>query len=275
MQILFPSVFGSPDPDFHAEIEAAKLVGFNVAYYEHDELVKGRGLTVKGLRQGSTMLRGWMMQPETYDQFYNELKKSDIVLINDPKMYSTMHLFPNAYKFLPSALHTLFYEGIEPNIQEVLETFTAWNKVFIKDYVKSVPEHNCIEQWCTVEQAKEVCDKFLAARGKLFTKGFVFKPWVEIDEEEDKRIEYRLFYYQGRLLSATPIHGAFKNVVHELPHEIVHNEANKLPSNFYTVDIMRSNKVWRVMECGDGGVSGLTVDQFPLSFYAELKNRTK
>jgi len=273
MQILFPSVFGSPDPDFQPEIEAAKLVGFNVAFYDHDELVKGRGLKVKGLRSGDVILRGWMMQPETYAFMYGELKKSEINLLTDPKMYETMHLFPNAYKLLPSSLQTLHYEGREPNLEEVLETFTAWDKVFIKDYVKSVPEYNCIEKWSTLEQAKEVCDKFLESRGNLFTKGFVFKPWVEIDKEEDKKLEYRCFYFNGKLLSVSPIHGDFVNFTPELPHQILHVEAVKMPSIFYTIDIARSDGKWFVMECGDGGVSGLTMHQLPIAFYAELKNR--
>lgn len=272
-QILFPSVFGEPDPHLLSEIQAAKLAGWHVAYYDHDLLAKSQGLHHKGLRVGKAILRGWMLQPETYKFLFEELQKLGVELINDPKMYETTHLFPNAYKHLPSSTLTKFSEGREPDLSVVLEEMLPWNDVFVKDYVKSVPECNRIKKWSTLEEAQQVCKQFLEARGKLFTKGFVFKSWRDIDETEGKKLEFRCFYYYNKLVSVTPIHGVFDSTP-ELPHNIIYGEGTKLPSNFYTVDIARSNGSWFVMECGDGGVSGLTIDMLPITFYAELKNRT-
>ena len=56
----------------------------------------------------------------------------------------------------------------------------------------------------------------------------------------------------------------------EVPRELI-EKYNDLPSNYYTVDYAElEDNTWKVIEAGDGSVSGLSEGQSPEHYYRAL-----
>ena len=56
---------------------------------------EAQGMPTKGLHRA--VYRGWMMKPEQYERFYEELRRNGIELVTTPREYALMHVFPNVY----------------------------------------------------------------------------------------------------------------------------------------------------------------------------------
>ena len=54
-------------------------------------------LSVKPQEMTDAVYRGWMMKPEQYEDFYQQLLTNNIRLVTSPVMYSALHIFPNIY----------------------------------------------------------------------------------------------------------------------------------------------------------------------------------
>lgn len=107
MIILFPSEPFSPkevDSSFKAEYEAAKLVGFEVFLFDHDEMSKtGHLKTNLPYSHGwnePVILRSWMLKSEYYACLQVNLIEKNYTLINDVQEYWNCHYFTNAFPII-------------------------------------------------------------------------------------------------------------------------------------------------------------------------------
>ena len=88
------------DEDMQQEYDAVLETGlFQVILFSYDDWFNHGILKLSENPQSeiNAVYCGWMMQPEQYRPFYNELQKKNICLATDPEMYSLMHVFPNIY----------------------------------------------------------------------------------------------------------------------------------------------------------------------------------
>ena len=99
MIILFPSEPFSPkevDSSLKSEYEAAKLVGFNVYLFDHDEFVSTGKLKhnlpeLKSILSEKVILRSWMLKEEQYQMLWSKLYIGGYRLINNYTQYLNCH----------------------------------------------------------------------------------------------------------------------------------------------------------------------------------------
>lgn len=106
------------DEDYVEEYQAAGLFS-RCALFSYEDMEKGKltlyGNTINGL----TIYRGWIMKPEMYREFYKELEKREIYLINTPDEYERYHLLPGWYgDFKDDTVESTWTNG--SSIEEVL-----------------------------------------------------------------------------------------------------------------------------------------------------------
>ena len=104
--ILFPSSYfnvSKVDEDLQAEYDAVKATGlFDVILFGYDKWFEEDQLVIKDIPQEerTAVYKGYMMNPEKYERFYQHLLENNIRLITTPKEYELMHIFPNVYELL-------------------------------------------------------------------------------------------------------------------------------------------------------------------------------
>jgi len=127
-----------PDEDYEAEYIAAQDNGNSVALFSYEDLEQGK-LSLYGDKiEGLTIYRGWMMKPEMYRTFYEQCKKNDIILINDPTRYEECHLLPNWYdKVFPNTARSVWTEG--DDVAKAIALLGEFGTdAIVKDFVKIV-----------------------------------------------------------------------------------------------------------------------------------------
>ncbi|MBQ9632830.1 MAG: site-specific integrase, partial [Lachnospiraceae bacterium] len=140
--ILFPSSYFSekrPDEDLQAEFDAVQNTGlFETRLFSYDKWShEGRlSITCGDRTPACAIYRGWMMKPEQYAAFYQQLRGKGITLITTPEEYARFHLFPNIYPALgtDTAPMLVFPDG-RVDLDAVKAAFPRF---MVKDYVKSV-----------------------------------------------------------------------------------------------------------------------------------------
>lgn len=287
--ILFPSQPFSPseiDSDFAGEYEAARLIGFRTAFYEHEALEAGH--PAQALRhvpasetRSTSILRGWMVPGEIYANLYAALDTKGYRPATTPEGYAEAHYLPLAYTHTKGhAPRSAWIEGDDVDAAWRLYDEFKGADAIIKDWVKSAKSRwkdGCyLPAHTTEERFREVYRVFREERGKLFNRGVVLREFLPIVERGSSVMglpvieETRLFMWKGRILvppSATP------------PSPLDERErwetlARRFQSPFITVDVAHlTDGSWRVVEVGDGGVSGLPMGLDPERFYAALWNQ--
>lgn len=255
-----------PDEDYEIEYIAAQDNGNKVALFSYEDMEQGKlslyGDEIKGL----TIYRGWMMKPEMYRAFYEQCKKKDIILINDPTRYKECHLLPSWYdKVFPNTARSVWTEGgdIEKAIA-MLDDFDS--DVIVKDYVKS-RKHEWYEA-CFVSNnscGEKVIKTFVERQGENLVGGIVLREFLKLKKagyhnQSGMPIseEYRVVVALGKVVSVTAYwEGQTEDRIDKIG-EFALECTRKIRSNFYTVDVaVKTNGDLVVMEVGDGQVSGL------------------
>ena len=268
---IYPCEFGNinkVDVDYETEKMIADKNGIQNIMFNYDaymtmgEKLKISDTNISIEENTIAVYRGWMMKPEQYTKFYNDLLNLyNIKLINTPYEYESTHCFNIAYDRLQDYTPKIavFSEDEVKYIEwdEVKQYFKR--RFIIKDYVKSVKGFDFpayLDYTYTTEQLDELVSKFIELRGDLYTGGIILKEYVELDNNGGKTHEFRAFYYKGRLIN---LYHNSNN--HEDKKEEAIKFAQSIPrlnSNFYTVDfaLTKSGNII-VLECGDGQVSGI------------------
>lgn len=290
--ILFPShplnAFREVDPDFQEEYEAAKLAGFDTFFYDddtlrYDDARSALRKTVNNMFEPArpVILRGYMLDFGTYSKFYEELLTIGFKLVNGPWEYNKAHYWNDGYQhFRNQAVESHFWYGKDLTHEDAVARCKsgAW---YMKDYVKSAKEKGFIQNIQDKQEFMKVKADLLEARGKQFYDGICLKKVHEFKKDwQGKPFEIRLFYYRGKLITAHPTHGTAPNDTKPFKSDLLPAQmqgiASSFGSNFFSLDVgMLSDGSYIILECGDGGVSGLSPTQKPIWFYTSLMDRVK
>lgn len=276
--VLFPcGIFSIREVDscYQNEYDAVIQNGdFEIIFYDYEEFVREGTLRLsrKVEEKVQTVLRGWMFNDKQYRSFYNQLLERNIELVTNPEQYANMHLFPNIYEKLsedtPGIL--VYPEGKTVKLDEIKSKF---NRFMVKDFVKSEKGTDFPKYFDTSISDADFSDwinVFKDYRGKLFTGGICIKEYVDLRKYGENTNEWRVFFANGKPVSISRNSGQ-KNYEPEVPKELVDKYCN-LPSPFYTVDYAElADGSWKILETGDGQVSGLSDNQDANVFFRGLK----
>lgn len=275
--ILFPSSFFSRenvDEDMQKEYDSVIVTGlFDVAIFGYSQWFDENKLLLnkKFAKEQIAIYRGWMMSPEQYSNFYNLLLKKNIRLINNPNNYRLFHLFPNIYETLKedTAKMEIYPLHQQIDIEKLKKNF---QKFMVKDYVKSVKgtdfpkffDHN-VEQ----KEFDRCMEIFYNYRGDLLTGGICIKEFLDLKYYGKNTNEYRVFYMNNKVATVTR-NSNQENNTPQPPKYLIEKYKN-LDSPFYTIDYAElKDGSWKIIEAGDGGVSGLPDTQDYDLFFRKL-----
>ena len=291
MTILFPIhplKARLPDPDYESEFEAAKAVGFNCEVFNLENLREGDIASALRLCSAAQsdhepiVHRCWMMSDELYSNLYSALAAIGYLPVTSPDQYAEAHYLPNAYRLLEQRTpETRWMTGKNEEEAWMLYQHFADRDSIIKDWVKSAKhrwnEACLIPAHASRERFGEIFKAFVQARGNLFEKGVVLRRYhnlVRLEEDlkgQPVHEEYRMFFWRGKLLAATPsIRGDGPFGLLDDWQEI----ASRFSNPFITMDVAREESGnWLVIEVGDAGVSGLPYSIETNDFYRALFER--
>ncbi len=266
--ILFPSSFFSVtkvDEDLQKEYDAVLATGlFEVALFGYDKWFNEDKLVIRNVpeEERSAVYRGWMMKPEQYGRFYNLLLERNIRLVTGPEQYRLMHIFPNVYEYVKedTAKMELYPLHTQIDVEKLKRSF---DRFMVKDHVKSVkgtefPRY--FDQNITQEEFDRWMEVFYKYRGGLLTGGICIKEFLDLKHYGVQTNEYRVFYINHEIATVCRNSGQGNDTA-ELPKELIAKYRN-LDSPYYTVDFAElEDGTWRIVEAGDGEVSGLSDGQ--------------
>ena len=275
--ILFPSSYFSikkVDEDLQGEYDAVKKTGlFDVVLFGYDKWVNEGMLVLNETphEMRKAIMRGWMMKPELYEKLYNMLISNNIELVTSPTDYMQMHIFPNAYNLFGSdtASMNIYPLHEQINVEELKKQF---ERFMVKDFVKSVKGTEfpkCFDASITQEKFDEWMQVFYQYRGSLLTGGICIKEFLELKFYGNRPNEYRVFYSCNEIISVSRNSGQ-QEYTPEPNKELIEKYKN-LPSCYYTVDYAElADGTWKVIEAGDGSVSGLSEHQNAEQYFRAL-----
>lgn len=266
--ILFPSSYfniSKVDEDLQNEYEAVLATElFEVSLFGYDKWFNEDKLVVKDApnEEHLAVYRGWMMKPEQYERFYELLLEKNIRLVTKPEDYRLMHIFPNVYEYVKNDTAKMeLYPLLEQiNVERLKQSF---NRFMVKDYVKSVkgtefPRY--FNKNITQEEFDRWMEVFYKYRGDLLTGGICIKEFLDLKLYGEKTNEYRVFYINHKVATVCRNSGQ-GNYTPEPPKELI-EKYNNLASPYYTIDYAElEDGTWRIVEAGDGEVSGLSEGQ--------------
>ena len=277
MILLFPSDYfekNQVDSDLKEEYQAAVQTGlYEIILFDYEKFFHENQLVLsqKPHSSGIGIYRGWMMKPEQYAFFYQELLKQQIQLLNSPQQYRKLHLFPELYPVIQedTARILLYPLHQQLQIQEILKQF---DRFLIKDSVKSLKDPrfpNCFDKNTSQAALDEYMQNFYQFRGELLTGDICVKEYLKLKYYQNHTNEYRVFYAGGNLLSVCRNSGQPEDTA--IPPEWLLRKYQHLESSYYTVDFAElSDSSWKILECGDGGVSGLAQTEDFRNYYHQL-----
>ena len=275
--ILFPSSYFSArrvDEDLQAEYNAALETGlFEIVLFSYDKWFHEGTLELDQaiLEPCQAVYRGWMMKSEQYADFYRQLQQKGITLVTAPDEYEHFHIFPNIYPEIQSdtAKMLVFPDGSELKVEELKQQFPRF---MVKDYVKSVkgtsfPKY--FDTSITQQEFDEQMQKFYELRGNLYTGGICIKEYLPLKRYGNRTNEYRVFYINGEI--ATISRNSGQGIYTPLPPQELIEKYKELGSPYYTLDYAElKDGTWRILEAGDGQVSGLSDHQDYHAYFRTL-----
>ncbi|MER5883201.1 ATP-grasp domain-containing protein [Streptomyces sp. NPDC001941] len=268
---------GRPDPHFAGAARAAGELGAGVALVDHDALVAGRAdEAVARVERGTGPLwyRGWMLPAERYAQLARALAGRGRTLVTDAAQYRTAHELPGWYGTLAEATPASVWLPTEPGVVPPVERLAELaarlppGAVVVKDYVKS-RKHEWDEA-CFVPDAADharlsrVVGRFVELQEEFLAGGIVLRAFEDFTGEER-----RVWWVDGEPVLTTAHPDADATTAPDpggrpLPAPDLARVAplvRALGCPFVTTDMaLRTDGAWRVVEVGDGQVSGLPAD---------------
>lgn len=276
--IVFPSSYFNArkiDEDLQKEYESVSDSGlYKITIFGYDKWFNENRLvlTEKPDEEVSALYRGWIMQPEQYTDFYNRLRENNIKLITSPEEYAKLHIFPYIYpEIINDTAEIIVYpDGKEINLDRIKKKF---RRFMVKDFVKSVKGTEFPAFFDSRDINKEEFDRhmeiFYKYRGSLYTGGICIKEFLDLKRYEGKTNEYRIFVANNQIISVCR-NSLQPQYATEFPTDFIKKYTN-LGSPFYTVDCAElSDGTWKIIETGDGQVSGLSCEQNYNDFFKSL-----
>lgn len=275
--ILFPSSFFSikkVDEDLQGEYDAVKMTGlYDTIFFGYDKWMNEGVLVLNETPsvKRKAVMRGWMLKPEQYEKLYYALSEQNIELITSPADYRQMHIFPNVYNLFGKDTAAMEIYPLHEQI-DVGVLKKRFPRFMIKDFVKSVKGTEFPKYFdASVSQSEfdEWMKVFYKYRGDLLTGGICVKEFLDLKFYDNRPNEYRVFYANGEIVTISRNSGQH-GYTPEPPKELIEKYRN-LPSCYYTVDYAElADGSWKVMEAGDGSVSGLSENQNAEHYFRAL-----
>lgn len=275
--ILFPSSFfdgKKVDEDLQSEYEAVSNTGlWDTIFFNYDKWFnEGKLVLSEDIPERiNAVHRGWMMKAEQYQRFYAALLEAGVELVTKPAEYEYFHYFPNVYRSIEVDTPRIITvsAGEQYQLSDIQKSF---NRFMVKDYVKSVKGTDFPKFFTrdtTDEEFKNAMELFYKYRGELISGGLCFKEFVDLKTYGDKTNEYRVFYI-GNQVASISRNSLQPSYTPEPPLDMI-NKYKDLPSTFYTLDYAElDDGSWKILEAGDGSVSGPSDGQNLEAFYRAL-----
>ncbi|MEU0128420.1 MULTISPECIES: ATP-grasp domain-containing protein [unclassified Streptomyces] len=272
-----------PDGAFAQEAAAARQAGAPVVLVDHDALLAGDAEAAVGRvprGSGPYWYRGWMIPQGRYGELERALVARGCSLLTDAVAYRTAHELPGWYalftELTPASVWLPMTSG------NATRGHAPWSRLarplgsgpgIVKDFVKSRKhewhEACFVPELGDAERLTAVIDRFLALQGDFLAGGVVLRAF----ERFVPGGEARVWWVDGEPAlvtahpdtpgrSAEPSLGAVREAVRELG------------CRWVTTDMaLREDGVWRVVEVGDGQVSGLPPEDDGGRLFAALLAR--
>ena len=275
--LLFPSsVFDKlqVDEDLKAEYDAALSTGlFKIILFSYEDWFHNGRIVIRNIPvdMKPAIYRGWMMKPEQYEKFYNGLIEHNIKLVTKPEQYKLMHIFPNVYEYVKEDTAKMEVYPLHARI-DVEDLKKRFVRFMVKDFVKSVkgtefPRY--FDRSITQEEFDKWMEVFYKYRGELLTGGICIKEFLDFKHYGDRTNEYRVFYANHEITTIS--RNSAQGIYAPLPPQDLIEKYRNLDSIYYTVDYAElEDGRWKVVEAGDGGVSGLSEFQDYEQYYRAL-----
>ncbi len=275
--IVFPSSYfdvAKVDEDLQKEYEAVLATGlFDVVIFGYDKWFNEDKLIIRNTPENEhdAVYRGWMMKPDQYEHFYNELLRNNIRLVTEPEEYRLMHIFPNVYEFVQEDTAKMKMYPLHAQI-DVEKLKRSFSRFMVKDYVKSVKGTEFpkfFDHTVTQELFDKWMEVFYKYRGDLLTGGICIKEYLDLKRYDGKTNEYRVFYMNHE--AATVCRNSGQGNYTPEPPRVLIEKYKYLGSRYYTVDYAElEDGTWRIVEAGDGEVSGLSDNQDYEAYFRAL-----
>ncbi len=254
--ILPSNPMNKKEPDYGYEDEFNKLKenNFKVYLINVDDLESSKPFPLYENEQ--LIYRGWMLSEEKYEIMNQKVNGN---LITNTKDYLYSHHIVGWYNEIKENTFETYFATIE-NAKEVLKK-TQWSKAFVKDFVKSIKtgKGSIIDSEEDIDRIQEDMLKY-----KGFIEGGIVFRKVE---EFDKNSETRFFILNNKIFSPKEVSSEMFNLVNEI--------SKKHSAFFYSVDIIKQDDNYKVIEIGDGQVSdmvGWDIDNF-IDIFKSLENK--
>jgi hypothetical protein len=228
------------EPMYADEFSAMEAAGFSASVFA-DSVIHDRK-SLKNIPPGATVIyRGWMLNESEYRNLHGAIVSASAIPLTSPDLYLKAHHFPNWYPLIAEFTPETRVFTLSANLESELRSL-GWNEFFVKDYVKSLKTSRGSILRDPAEIGPLVAE-MRHFRGEIEGGLCVRRVEAFVTDSEE-----RYFVVQGK---ASAANGA------AVP-QIVESVARRIPSPFFSVDVIRRNDgVLRVVEVGDGQVSDL------------------
>jgi hypothetical protein len=279
--ILFPCEYDNinqVDEEYQLEFNACETLDIQTNLFDHDLFIRDDKLILKQTlnpdKNSEILLRSWML---TKKQYYSLNSKVDNKLFTNHFQYGYAHHFPEILqdiKQYTTPVNCWFHlDDMNDDLIEAVQDGITTN-IIIKDYVKSEKGTDLfiIPKQLAKTQLKDIIERFVEQRQPLFNEGIVLKEFVDLKKYNGITNEWRAFFWEQKLITLQlNSEQDFNGNKPELDF-VKEVGTNITRSKFYSIDFAElEDGSWKVLEAGDGQVSGLATFQNELVFYSILK----
>ncbi|MCW5315706.1 ATP-grasp domain-containing protein [Nostoc sp. KVJ3] len=254
MRFLFPSDYFNPkkaDAAYLEQVASMEDAGFVTSVVSLELLASGSSKIIPIPYPGSKVVyRGWMLSPSDYELLVSLVESTGASVLTSKVEYLATHYLPNWYPLIADLTPETKFYSINDDLESELNKL-GWNKLFIKDYVKSLKTSvgSIIDKPSEIATVISEMQKF---RGSI-EGGICVRRIEDFVPETEKRY----FVVSGKPFAALQDE--------EVP-DIVEECAKRIGSQFFSVDVIeRRDGTKRIVEIGDGQVSdivGWTAERF-------------
>ncbi|MFF5899823.1 ATP-grasp domain-containing protein [Streptomyces argenteolus] len=258
---------GRPDPQFAPEAEVLRQTGARVVLVDHDALLAGDAETAVERvprASGAYRYRGWMVPAARYEALERALAARDCALLTGATAYRTAHELPGWYDTFTGLTPRSVWRALLPG--EPLPGPSVWAALasglgpgpgIVKDFVKSRKhewhEACFVPDLTDTDRLASAVGRFVELQGGFLAGGVVvraYEPFVPGGEA-------RVWWVDGEPVLVTA-HPDTPGQVLAPCLDDVGEAVRRLRCSWVTTDMaLREDGVWRVVEVGDGQVSGL------------------
>ncbi|MFI1933721.1 ATP-grasp domain-containing protein [Streptomyces sp. NPDC020330] len=275
-----PLRLSRPDPQFAGELAAARAAGGRIALVDHDALLAGdaAGAVARVARDsGPYWYRGWMIPSARYAELEAALDARGCALLTGAADYRRAHELPGWYEefegLTPRSVWCAMAPGAPAPTADELAGLAAPlgpGPGIVKDFVKSRKhewhEACYVPELADRERLAAVVGRFVELQGPFLAGGLVlrsFEPFVADGEA-------RVWWVDGEAVLVTA-HPDTPGPVSVPGLAALREAVGHLGLRWVTTDLaVREDGVWRVVEVGDGQVSGLPAGAEAGALFAAL-----